>query len=249
MRFRLGDRDFEILRWAARWPFVCVDQVMARWAIKTRATGYNRMQALAEAGLMRKLLRREGYWAAYSVTSKGSVELDIAGREARINAHLFAHDKLVVDMATFLELKLARELVTEPEMHRSNGEPSLNAERPELAWAVDLGQEADEEGAQSHRPDLWVLNDRGGRDGVEIETSQKSQRRWRRIVAGYVADPRVELAVWYSPKTVIRNGLEKAIAAARSQMDTSATELLVRAWPPADYSDWVPSPAGRDPVA
>lgn len=209
---RLTKRDEETLVWLGRHAYATAPQIarhMGTAVTKARA----RLRLMRGVGLIehRRLLHQEPgiYWA----TRKGlrHVRLDLA--QASLSLTTYRHTLAVVDLALDFEQR-SLPLLTERELRRQR---SLG--QRQYVIETNLG---------NHLPDLVLLP--GLRPAaVELERTQKSDRRLGAILTGYrdaILEGRIEHLLYFVPDETAQRRLEwHCQAALLSQNDYRIAQI------------------------
>ena len=77
---------------------------------------------------------------------------------------------------------------------------------------VRLGGTGPAGGERLHYPDLVLVADTGHRIAFELELTPKARTRREAIMAGYAADPAVDMAIYLVERPQIKNALTRSVA-------------------------------------
>ncbi len=211
------ERDLELVRWTARFPFLTVD-LLHQWTVDLAHGGgsvsivYTRLRVLESAGLIesRRILAEGGraVWA----TPEGLRAAGVSYRSLPPRVGTFHHDLAVAQLATRIAVtKPSHTLVTEREMrnfdtatrHQESGDDALYA-----------SQKVGTHGLSGRVfPDLVTIAPSGRRVVHEVETSPKEKRRLVDLMLAHLSNEAVGSARYYAGPAVIDRVLAAAAGA------------------------------------
>ncbi len=169
---KMTERDQKLLRRVNAYGFMSVEQISDLWAVDF-STASRRVRKLIEAKLLRRLEISALSARPLVVTKTGcTVVGDLVPPITGIRIATYLHDALVVDLALALEKRFGATFETERQLK------------------VQPGQ------APGHLPDGVLHIPDGRRIGIELELTQKAQRRLAAIMDSHAANLALDL-VWY----------------------------------------------------
>lgn len=219
-------RDREILRWLARHRFAMAWQVREAFGV-SRRVAYRRLARLEELGLVEHEWVLHGepgvYLATRAGTEVGALDLPPATVDLRSYRHALALVSLSIELAPQVA-----QVVTEREIRQAD---SGKQRRADLEYAVSLGGGGGEgDVLRLHIPDLVLVHHDGQKEAIEVELSQKANRRLRMIIGGVLRARHLERGVtYYTPQPTVRRVVETA---AREQ--DAHDVVRVREWSPPE---------------
>ena len=197
-----AERDWQIVRWAARFGIVTVEQLQERFGLG-RTVAYRRVAACAEAGLLERLETLRGVPALIRATRRGlrytATRLPVAQAPPDQVGHWLACGAV----ALVLEREFGAGAVRSEREIRALERGHL---RPQLSAA--LGEAADG-WRRTHLADLAVVGERVV--AVEVELTPKAPRRLEEIVRAWRRARWVDSIRYYARAGATRAGLERAI--------------------------------------
>ena len=212
MNTMVTDRDLELVRAVARWPFLTVTQV-STWLADVaagsaaRRVANRRVAALVDHGLLAAdtFLVRHGrvVWA----TTEGlrMAGLDGPSHPPRIGAAI--HDKIVADLCLRMIIERPQhQLVTEREMRRVDTGNQQGTAAP--MWVTPRT-----DSQQRIYPDFVTLAPSGRRVVHEVELAPKQLLRMTALVGAHLANPEVG-SIRYYVGPAAAGVVERAAAAA-----------------------------------
>lgn len=164
---RLMERDVDLIKWCNSHGCVTVEDIRQRWGVSFSVAA-RRVRELVAAKLLRRMSVPISVGSPLVVTNAGCAAVgDELSALSGIRLATFRHDHLLVELSRSLELKTGGQFETERR----------------------LRQRWEGSGSKiSHLPD--GLLHRIGKDplAVELELSQKSPVRLRKIISDYAAN-------------------------------------------------------------
>ena len=188
-RYRLTERDLELVRWLGRVKLARAEQVALRFSM-ARSKTYARLQALCAEGLVRSERRVPGA-CVFLATRAGLALCGLPLGEARMSLATLNHDLAVAEACAQIELNGEDLIVVgEREMRQQ-----LQAEG-DCPFRTRVRETAKGR-AGYHWPDLVAHRDRGAFVAVEVELSQKRADRTKAILSAYSSHGEALAAVLY----------------------------------------------------
>lgn len=172
---QLTKRDLDILRWVNSHRMATVEQVAKKFSMGIPAT-YRRLRKLAFDGYLkfeRIFVDKPG---VYLVTAKGVQVSNDELPPTRIRLGSYEHDINLVDLAITLEQKTGGLWRTDRLIRRDKGLQGV--------------------GVSGHSPDGVLTLPNGKVIALELELSQKSQRRVEKILKNYARKSEYT-EIWY----------------------------------------------------
>ena len=192
---QITDRDRQLLAFVAENPFVLATQVAMLLEL-TDAAADARLRALDRGGYV---VREHALYAQPTtarITREGlrAIGSDLpAARPLNLGAY---HHELGVG---WLQVAARRgrfgplqAVVSERRMRSDDGRPAEGRQR----HGVRLGGVGPRGRDRLHYPDLVLLTDTGHRIAFELELTSKARPRREGILAGYAADPRIDMVIY-----------------------------------------------------
>jgi len=172
MKMKIVERDARLLSRINAFGFMRVDQISDLWKVDF-STAARRVRKLVEAGLLRRIERGIMTNRPLVVTREGCrLTGDTIPPMTGIRVGTFRHDGLLPDLALSLERRFVGAFETERQLL------------------------AQPDAIRGHVPD-GVMHLRDGRHvGIELELTQKSQRRLTGIIAIHASNLSLD-EVWY----------------------------------------------------
>lgn len=191
---RTTERDRALLSYAAEHRFVRADHVR-RFLGTSESTAARRLQALRNAGYLRRNFVFQGEPACHAITRPGLAVIESTLPVPNRDVRAYRHDIglawlwLAARDGAFGPL---RRVISERSLRSLDG-PLRRADPP---LAVRLGGTGPNGGERLHYPDMLLITERGHRVAVELELSGKGRARREQILDGYAADPRVDAVLY-----------------------------------------------------
>jgi hypothetical protein len=208
---QITERDRTLLSFAAEHRFVTAVQIAVVLEV-TAAAADARLRALSDGGYLRRERKLHRAPAAHRITPSGlrAVGSDLPAPR-RLDLATYRHDEGLV----WLRLAAHRgrfgplhEVVSERRMRSEDARPAAGTTRHGVRLGgVGLGGRD-----RVHYPDMVVTTAAGHRVAFELELSTKSQDRREGILAGYGADPRVDVVVYLVDRRDVRRAIERSAA-------------------------------------
>lgn len=202
---RITDRDRALLSYAAEHRFVRADHVR-RFLGTSESTATRRLQALRDAGYLRREFVFAGEPACHAITGQGLALLESTLSPPQRDVRAYRHDIglawlwLAARDGAFGPL---RQVISERTLRSLDG-PRRRADPP---LAVRLGGTGPNGGERLHYPDMLLITERGHRVAVELELSGKGRARREHILDGYAADPEVDAVLYLVESRAIGNAV------------------------------------------
>jgi len=206
-RWRLTERDVELLGWVGRWRAVLAGQVQSRFGIGP-VVCYRRLRALVDMGL---LVHRQvfcGEPGVYLATAGGLAVADVSLPTSRLDLATYRHDLAAVWVS----------LAVRSELTRSRAALRVVGDR-ELRALVSGGAAARQGGltglgagrGRAGIPDVAVV-DGDGRMlvAVEVELSAKGASRLARVLSAYGRQPDLRRVVYLTDRPGVAAGVRRA---------------------------------------
>ena len=207
----LGERDLEILAFAAEHRFVLARQVARLVEISERAAA-DRLRDLHRGLYFHRERGGDGEPLAYRVTSAGLKACGSSLPAPRpIDPAVYRHDAALGWLA--LEARAGRfgpvvDVVTERRMRSHDGRTTERGER----FGVWLGGVGPGGSDRMHHPDLIIDTASGHRAAFELELTGKGRVRRERILEAYAADPRIAAVVYLVENRATGRAVERSAA-------------------------------------
>lgn len=191
----LGERDRELLAFAAEHRFVLARQAARLVGITERAAA-DRLRELHRAGYFLRERGGDREPLAYRITTAG---LKTAGSRLSaprpIDPAVYRHDAALGWLA--LEARAGRfgpvtDVVSERRMRSHDARTTERSDR----FGVWLGGVGPGGRDRMHHPDLMITTGTGHRVAFELELTGKGPARRERILEAYAADPRIDAVVY-----------------------------------------------------
>ena len=208
---QITERDRTLLSFAAEHRFVTAAQIAVILEV-TAAAADARLRALRDGGYLRRESKLHRAPAAHRITPGG---LRVIGSDLpaprRLNLATYRHDeglawlRLAADRGRFGAL---HDVVSERRMRSEDARAAAGATR----HGVRLGGVGPGGRDRVHYPDMVVRTAAGHRVAFELELSTKSQDRREGILAGYGADPRVDVVVYLVDRPEVRRAIHRSAA-------------------------------------
>ena len=205
---RLTDRDRDLLRWCNSHGCVEVEHIRERWEVSFSAAA-RRVRDLVAADLLKRIPVSTAGKIPLVVTKTGCALIgdELPGLTG-IRLATYRHDSLLVELAKSLERKTGGHFETERRLHHR-----MDAVRKKI----------------SHLPD--GLLHRPGKDplAVELELSQKSPARLKKIISDYRADMSIGGVAYFC--------IDDAVTRHVLRCAGSASHIKVIPWRPRSTND------------
>jgi hypothetical protein len=195
----ITDADRAVLGPLAEHRILIVPQVAVLLGV-TERTAARRLRDLHKGGLVRYEPVFQGTPAAARITSKGIKAIEHNSKAPSLNLNEYGHDVgvgwlwLAARGGAFGEVT---RMAAEREMKATDG-PAFAAGRRAI-YGVGLGLFGSNGRPEHHYPDLVLEMASGHRVAVELELTQKSARRMRRIMSAYASDGQIDAVVYVVP--------------------------------------------------
>jgi hypothetical protein len=200
-------RDWEIVRWIARFGAVTLGQVRARFGLG-RTAAYRRVAACVEGGLLERVRVLHGQPALLRATRRGLRYAGVRLPLAQVAPDQVGHWIACGEVAMALEGEFGIDAVrSEREIRQLERE----AGRP--IGSASLG-ERPEGGERLHRADLIAVTDEGVL-AIEVELTPKAPARLEEIVRGWRRARWIRSTRYYAASAASA-AVERAIAKTRA---------------------------------
>lgn len=212
---RITERDRELLTFAAEHRLVLADHVQKLLGV-SGATAYARLRALTVAGMLSQRTVFHHRPGCYQITRTG---LGLVGSQLPrpgLNLNCYDHDVgvawlwLAARAGTFGPL---REVLSERWLRSHDASPDGRAQ----PYAVRLGGLGANGQPRLHYPDLLLIDSGGRRIALELELTPKGRTRREKILAGYGADPSIDVVVYLTDQ----NGIARSVQASAARLGIS----------------------------
>jgi hypothetical protein len=208
---QITERDRILLSFAAEHRFVTAAQI-AVVLEATAAAADARLQALSRGGYLRREQKLHRAPAAHRITPAGlrAIGSDLPAPR-RLDLATYRHDEglawlmLAAHRGRFGAL---REVTSERRMRSEDARATPDVTR----HAVRLGGTGPGGRDRLHYPDMVVRTASGHRVAFELELTTKSTDRRERILAGYGADPGVDVVVYLVDAPEVRRAIQRSAA-------------------------------------
>jgi hypothetical protein len=207
----LSDRDRIVLEFAAQHRIVLAAQVAALLGIEPE-TADERLHELRGAGLLREGQGQDWAPECEQITREGLRAIDSslpAPRTGTPGGYL--HDVGLAWLGVAAQggaFGPLRQIVSERQMRSSDRRAEDRADR----FAVRLGGVGPAGHERLHYPDLILDTESGHRVALELELTGKSRTRREGILAGYAADPSIDVVVYLVDQPSVGRNIEQSAA-------------------------------------
>lgn len=214
---RITDRDRLLLAFLAEHRLALSAHVQVLLAVSAR-TADARLHALRATGLLGSERPFHAQPRCWWVTRRGLAAVESTLAPPRFDLHAHRHDVglawlwLAARRGVFGPLN---EVVSERRMRSQDGaesHPARTQEASSSQFAVRLGGIGPGGHERLHYPDLLLITERGRRVAVELELSTKPRVRRERILSGYGADARIDLALYLVESPSVARALRTSAA-------------------------------------
>jgi hypothetical protein len=208
---RITERDRKLLSFAAEHRFATAAQIAVVLEI-TAVAADARLLALTGGGFLRRERKLHRAPAAHRITPAGlrAISSDLPAPRA-LDLAAYRHDEglawlmLAAERGRFGAL---RDVVSERRMRSEDARGAARATR----HGVRLGGTGPGGRERLHYPDMVVRTAGGHRVAFELELTTKSMDRRERILAGYGADPRVDVVVYLVDRPEVGSAIQRSAA-------------------------------------
>ncbi len=207
-----------MLAFAAEHRFVLAAQPAALLGLSV-AAAETRLRALASAGMTRVERKLHGEPASYRITRDGlrAIGSDLPPPRP-LNLGAYDHDLglgWLMVAAQRGHFGALRAVVSERRMRSDDGraagdEAALDGRRHR--HGVRLGGVGPGGRERLHYPDMVIVAETGHRIALELELTGKPRVRRERILAGYGADPRIDLVVYLVAERAVGQEIQRSAA-------------------------------------
>jgi hypothetical protein len=214
---QITDRDRALLSFIAQHRLVLTNHIRVLLSISHDAARA-RLRTLRAGGLLAGERFFHGQPPCWWITGKGLALIGSPLPPPRIDLSSYRHDVglgwlwLAAEQGAFGPF---RELVSERTMRSRDGARArelVDQDQLDDPFGVRLGGVGPAGRERLHYPDLLLITPDGGRIGFELELATKDRARRERILSGYGADPRFDLALYLADRPAVARAVEGSAA-------------------------------------